>query len=228
MFIQEEHDRIQAAVAAAEAATSGEIAVMVVDRSERYREAELLGSLLLALALAILAELAFAAAFVHGVTGGWNSGAGQFAALVVSGASLWRCISLAVLLYWGTRMLFRRWELLKMPFVGRGRREEAVRDHALRTFYEQGLYKTRDETGILIFISLLEHKVWILGDRGINRLIPADQWQNLAAELARGVKEGAACAALCSVIGQCGAVLSRHFPRKPDDVNELADGVLRR
>lgn len=226
MFSQEEHDRIKTAVAAAEAATAGEIAVMVVDRSERYREAEVLGSMLLALALAVLAELTIAAAIIHGVTGGWGSGASHLVVMVLSSASLWRCLPLAVLLYFVSRWLFRRWERLKLPFISPRRREEAVRDHAVRAFYERGLYKTRDETGVLIFISLLEHKVWILGDRGINRLIEPGQWQSLAAELANGLKTGTACTALCSVIGQCGALLARYFPRKHDDTNELADGVL--
>jgi putative membrane protein len=225
-FTRDDHEKIAAAIAAAEMTTAGEIVAMVVDRSDSYREAELLGSVLLAAILAVLAELILTAGAQYYATAGWGNGGSLEATLVLSAASLWRCIPLAVLLFFPVRLLFRRFERLKLPFVGRQRLAEAVRDRAVRAFYEKGLYKTRDETGILIFLSLLEHKVWILADRGINQRIAAEQWQGLAGELAQGMKAGRACAALCSVVGQCGVELARHFPRKADDRNELADGVL--
>jgi putative membrane protein len=96
----------------------------------------------------------------------------------------------------------------------------------VRAFYEKGLYRTRHETGILIFISLIEHKVWILGDRGINERIDSHFWQNLASRLTQGLREGKSCEALCCVISGCGAELSRHFPRRADDLNELRDEIL--
>jgi len=75
-------------------------------------------------------------------------------------------------------------------------------------------------------MSLLEHKVWILGDRGIDRKIPKQAWLALAGELSGGIREGRACEALCSVIASCGEELARHFPRKVDDIDELSNDVL--
>jgi putative membrane protein len=102
----------------------------------------------------------------------------------------------------------------------------AVRERAVRAFYERGLYRTRDENGILIFISLLERKVWILGDRGVNRLIPHDTWEAYARELSEGIRGGRTCDALCRVIDGCGRVLTESFPRKEDDTNELPDEMI--
>lgn len=201
-FSKHEQERIAQAVHSAEANTSGEIATMIVDESDRYREAELAGSLFLAALLALSIT-----AVTHHVT-------------------IWSYLPMVVLLYLPILTLFRKFPAMKLPFAGKGRIEEAVRIRAVRAFYEKGLYRTRHETGILIFMSLLEHKVWILGDRGINDRIEPESWQDMAKELAGGIATGKGCDALCSVIARCGSELSRHFPRQPDDTNELRDQLL--
>lgn len=203
LFSDAEQHRIREAVAAAEATTAGEIATMVVPRSDSYGEAALLGSLLAA------ALLATAVGVASGHT------------------SLWSHIPLTVLFFPLFLFLFRRFPRLTLALVSGRRRQEAVRERAVRAFFEQGLHRTRDETGILVFISLLEHKVWILGDRGINEKIPLQEWQELARELSRGIGEGRACDALCRTIELCGQELSLHFPRRGDDRNELSDELLR-
>lgn len=201
-FTHEERERIRAAVAESERLTSGEIATMVVDASDSYREAEILGAVLLSGLLSLIVAVA-----VHHVT-------------------IWSYIPLVVLLYFPCRQLFRFVPRLKLPFAGRRRLVETVRERAVRAFYEKGLYRTQGETGILIFISLLEHKVWILGDRGINEKIQPDFWRKLASELAGGLRQGRACDALVAVIAACGIELAAHFPPRSDDVNELRDEIL--
>ncbi|ADI84318.1 TPM domain-containing protein [Geobacter sulfurreducens] len=201
-FSSAEMERIRNAVAAAEAATSGEIVTMVVAESDSYREAETLGAVLLAGLVSIAV-----AVVLHHVT-------------------IWTYIPLVFVLFPAARAGMRRMPRLKLPFVGRARLAEAVRERAVRAFYERGLYRTRQETGVLIFISLLEHKVWILGDRGINAKIPPGFWEGLAGELARGIREGKGCDALCAAVAGCGAELARHFPRRADDTNELTDDLM--
>jgi putative membrane protein len=201
-FSGAELERIKQAVEEAESVTSGEIATMVVDQSDSYREAETLGAVLVAGLLALIGAVA-----LHHVT-------------------IWTYIPLVFLLFFPSRWLMGRYPQLKLPFVGRERIAEAVRERAVRAFFEKGLYKTRDETGILIFISLLERKVWILGDRGIDRKISLETWQVLARELSGGIREGRACEALRSVIDKCGKILAEHFPKKRDDTNELANEMI--
>lgn len=201
-FSEEEKSRIRRLVKEAELHTSGEIASMVVDQSDSYREAEILGGVLLSSLLAVVAAIA-----IYHVT-------------------IWSYIPLVFLFYFPSFFIFRRFPRLKLSLVGRRRLEEAVRERAIRAFFEKGLYRTREETGILIFISLQEHKVWILGDRGINKKIEPESWRHFAAELAAGIREGRACEALSSVIEKCSSVLVEHFPRRPDDVNELPDDLI--
>jgi putative membrane protein len=201
-FSDEDKERIRQAVKDAESRTSGEIATMVVDHSDRYHEAEVLGGIL----VAGLAALIIAVGVQH--------------------VTIWTHIPLVCILYIPARLLFIRVPRLKLPFINKLRMMHAVRERAVRAFYEKKLYKTRDENGVLIFISILERKVWILGDRGVDRQIPHATWQSHANEISVGIREGRACAALCTVIGKCGQVLAEHFPRKEDDTNELPDDLI--
>jgi len=225
-FTEEENARIRAAIENAEAKTSGEIVTMVVDHSDSYREAEILGAVLSAAFCAFLLEIGIQTGMLWFSGTGWGTGSTLDAERVLYAVSLWTYIPLVIILFFPLRLFFRHREVLKLPFAGRKRIDEAVRERAVRAFFEKELYKTRDETGILIFLSLLEHKVWILADKGINGRLPHDQWQELARELSLGLREKRACEALCSVIASCGEVLAQHFPRKDDDTNELADHVL--
>jgi len=201
-FSEEDKERIRRAVESAEAHTSGEIATMVVDQSDRYREAEVLGGIL----LAGLAAVIIAVATQH--------------------TSIWSYLPLILLLSYPARLLFYRFPRLKFPFVNKRRMMHAVRERSIRAFFEKKLYKTRDENGILIFISILERKVWILGDRNIDRRIPHETWQALAREVSTGIKSGRASEALCAVIEKSGKILAEHFPKTADDVNELPDDLL--
>ena len=201
-FTEGEREQIRLAVAAAEARTSGEVATMVVDESDRYLEGEVLGAVLVAGAVALAISVGS-----HHIT-------------------VWSYVPLVFLLYLPARLLFRKISRLRLPFVRRRRVVHAVRDRAVRAFYEKGLYRTSEETGVLIFISLLERKVWILGDRGINSRIPPHAWQGLARQLAGGLREGHPCEALCEVIALCGDELAAHFPRSDMDRNELSDEVI--
>jgi putative membrane protein len=201
-FTADEQELIRKAVAKAELTTAGEIATMVVDSSDSYREAEILGGVLLSGLLSVVI-----AVLIHHVT-------------------IWSYLPLVFLLFIPCRHIFRLIPRLKLSLVMKRRLEEAVRERAVRAFYEKGLYRTSGETGILIFISLLEHKVWILGDKGINDRIDPEQWQSMAADLALGLREGRGCESLCSVISRCGEELARHIPRLGDDLNELDDELI--
>lgn len=201
-FRDEEREMVRRAVAEAEAKSSGEIAVTVVRESERYREAEKLGALLLAGLLAVIVSIA------------------------TGHVSIWSYIPFVCVFFFPSLWLFRRFPRLKLSFAGPRRQVEAVRERALATFYEKELHRTRDESGILIFISILERKVWILGDHGINQRIKPGHWHALAREVAAGVRSGQAAETLCRVIATIGDELARHFPRREDDVNELPDELM--
>ena len=201
-FSDAEREAIRQAVVRAESSSSGEIATMVVYESDRYREAEALGALLLS-------------GFV-----------GVAVAVLWHHVTIWTYIPVVVLLYYPVLLFLRRFPHFKLSFVGPRRLTEAVSERALVAFYQQGLHRTREETGVLIFLSLLERKVWIVGDRGINAKIPPGYWKSLAERLAQGLKSGRGADAVCETVLACGEELARHFPRRPDDRNELPDDLI--
>jgi putative membrane protein len=201
-FSREQKEKIRQAVQAAEASTGGEIAVVLVDESDRYREAELAGALSFSAFIALVLAVAF-----HHVT-------------------IWFYIPLTVILLFPFLYLFRKFPHIKLAFLHQRRVEEAVRERAVYAFFQKGVHRTEEETGILIFISLLERKVWILADRGIHTRIGSDFWRSLTLRLAAGIREERTFDALCGVIAECGAELARHFPGKPGRKNQLDDDVI--
>ena len=201
-FTDDEKHRIREAVEVAERSTSGEIATMIVDHCDRYHEAEVLGGSLVSGLVSLVIAVALQ----------------QYA--------IWIYIPMVCILYVPARLLFIRFPRLKHPFINKLRMMHAVRERAVRAFYEKGLYRTRDENGVLIFISILERKVWILGDRGVHRKIPQEAWQSHAHKISAGIREGRACEALCAVIAECGGILAEHFPKREDDTNELPDDII--
>ena len=133
-------------------------------------------------------------------------------ALAIHQETIWSFLPMVFVTYFPAWYLVLKFPRLKLAFISRRRFAEAVRDRAVLAFFEKRLHKTRHETGILIFISLFERRVWILGDRGINAKIPSDWWEKCALELAAGIREDRLCETLCAVIEKCGAELKRHFP----------------
>jgi putative membrane protein len=201
-FTVEEKERLKATVHGVESRTIGEIVVMVVDRSDHYIEAEILGGILLGSLLSLVVTLLF----FH--------------------SSLWSYVPLSVLLFFPCRFLFQRIDVLKRPFIGIKRKEESVRLRAERAFFEKGLYKTKKYTGVLFFLSLFERKVWVLADKGIYAKMDQETLNRFAMEVSRGIRKGRACEALSQAIQEIGVLLSKHFPITPDDTDELPDDVM--
>jgi putative membrane protein len=102
-----------------------------------------------------------------------------------------------------------------------------VRRRAELAFYEHGLHKTREATGILILVSLLERRVQVLADRAIDERVAAGTWDGLVADLVQGIKGGAPTDALCRAVARCGNLLAEHFPaRAGDNPDELPDDLI--
>ena len=201
-FTAEEKERLKAITQEVESRTIGEIVVMVVDRSDHYIDAEVLGGALLGSLLSLILTLLF----FH--------------------SSIWSYVPLSFLFFFPCRFLFQKVDGLKKLFIGVRRKEEAVRLRAERAFFERGLYKTKRNTGVLFFLSLLERKVWILADKGIYEKMEQETLNRFANEVSRGIREGRACDALSNAIQEIGVVLSRHFPITSDDTDELPDEVM--
>ncbi|MGE4299281.1 MAG: TPM domain-containing protein [Desulfovibrionaceae bacterium] len=201
-FTTEEQERIVAAVQAAEKTTAGEIVPMVVSSSSPYPRADAMGGVLLGLVAA--------------------AGVAQVAGM----DDVWSFIPLFLVATIAFQVLLHFTPNLKRLFISRHEMQDAVEEAAAKAFFTQGLHRTRDETGILIFISVYERKVWVLADRGINAKVDTATWQELVDLVVAGIKAKRQAQAVCDAVARCGAILHDHFPIKADDTDELANLIV--
>ena len=203
-----EQENIKNTVAAAEKTTSGEIMVMVVPSSYHYPTANLLGATAISLPFSlILTPLA-----------------GEF--MWIGPQNMWVFLSIFTILFFLFYLTVKQIPWLKRLFIPKKEIEEEVEEAALTCFYKQQLYKTRDETGILLFVSIFEHKAWILADRGINEKLPSDTWDKIVDKMVSGIKEKRQVEAICQAVEAVGRMLSQHFPTKSDDTDELKNLII--
>ncbi len=197
LFTGEARARIERAVQDAERSTSGEIVPMVVDRSHDYA--------------GVRAAAAALCAFAGGV--------------VVLAAPLDPLLWLPpvqLVVFVGAWLLSDRRALLRL-ILPTGRCAEMVDRAAGLAFLEEGLTETRDRTGILIYVSLLEHRVEVLADRGINSVVEPGTWDGVVDTVLAGIRERRAEEGLADAIAQCGELLAQRFPPRADDTDELAN-----
>lgn len=205
----EEQKRVTKTVQRMEKQTSGEIVPMVVSESHSYPMAAAAGGTLLSLPLALL---------LTSFTGSY---------LWLGSQNMWLLLVFFSLLYFPLRLLVASIPWLKRIFLLSGQVDEEVQEAATTAFFAEGLFRTRDENGILLFVSVLEKKVWILGDRGINEKIHPSEWQDIIAELTEGIQKGQHCQALCTAVTHVGNVLREHFPIREGDHDELHNIIIR-
>lgn len=201
-----ERQHIEARVAEAEKRTAGEIVVMVVPSSYHYPLASMLGSLLTAMIISI------AVTFLYE----------QF----IGKESMWFFPALFSIVFIFVHEVIRRVPLLKRIFVTRSDMREEVEEAAIQTFYYRDLNQTVDHTGILIYISLFEHHVRVIADKGINDRVNKDAWQEIVTTIVGGIHAKTQAAAIATAVDRCADILSTHFPLKAGDRNELSDEVI--
>jgi putative membrane protein len=198
----QDQERVSAALVAAERRTVGEIVPLVLERSDRYPGAEwCAATTLMLLGTALLA-----------------------------GMLPWHRPALVLLAQAGLGLvgfaLARSLPGFKRLFVSAERAEEMAEEQAFQEFYRQGLHKTERATGVLIFVSLLEHQVVVLGDEGIAQEVTPELWLEVDRAVLAGVRSGALCEGLVDGIRRCGEVLAEHFPPRDGDRDEVPNRVI--
>lgn len=207
-FSQEDLERVAAAVREAEQHTSGEIVPYFVHRSDRYEEAIWRGAILLS--FLVLVGITTAQLF----SDAWIGISGVNIALLTIGVGALGAALVSVI------------PALKRFFSGEELINHRVALRAADAFITEEVFKTRDRTGILIFLSLLEHKVLVVGDVGINAKVEQSEWEDIVARIIRGINEHRPAEGLVDAIRQCGVLLQKSgFKRRRDDTNELSNAL---
>ena len=203
-------------VAEAEKKTTGEIALAVVYQSDSYAFVELF--------------VAFCAAFL------------SFFILFLCSAPIWNLLErtvwfpspaqlTAVIGGGAATVVFIVYLLVNIPAIDRliipnTLKNRRVYARALQHFVESGVYRTTEHSGVLIFVSVLERKVFVIADSGVAAKVAQTEWDGICKIMTGGLKEHQAAHAFISAVKECGKILQEHFPNKAENPNELPDGLV--
>ena len=198
---QSERDRISQAVLEAEKLTTGEIVPMIVAQSDDYPGARWRLAIVIALFFGFLAYF-----FLDDFDPAWI--------LWVQIPGLYIGYSLGI------------FGVVLRPFLARSKIDEEVHQRALQAFFSRDLHATKDRTGILVMASLLEHRVEILADTGINAKVSQETWQGILTELIGKIKSGELTEGICNAVRECGEVLAEDFPGTHDNPNEISNKII--
>ena len=216
---QEDHARVSAAIALAEAKSDGEIIAIAADQSDSYHDVGLHYAVLV-----LFLVLAFFAAWPHQLElwwtriMGWTAEPSQRELLtLLLGLALFKFLVVLFLMKW---MPLR---LLLTPGSTKTRR---VRRRAVMLFKTGGERRTIGRTGILIYLSMGEHRAEIIGDEAITAVTTPETWGEAMAALITDVKAGRPGDGIVAAVERIGDVLAEHFPKTSTDTNEIPDKLI--
>jgi putative membrane protein len=202
MISDADRARIEQAIRAAEAKTSGEIFCVLAARSSHYSLVPVAWAAVLALIvpLPLIYLTTWPASVIYVL---------QLIAFVAAAIVLSR-------------------PGLRFRVVPKRAKHDRAHSTAMRQFWAQRLHKTQSRTGVLIFVSLAERYAEIIADAGINEKVTPEVWNNAVNALTSAIRQGRIGDGLVAAIEQCGAVLAEHFPLPAGSVNpdELPDKLV--
>jgi len=193
---KEDHDAISAGIREAEKHTSGQLVCVLAHSSSDYALIPILWASVLAMIapwpLIYLTPWSVQRIFLL-----------QLAVFIVAGLVL-------------------SWMPLRLALVPRAVRRARAHRAALEQFVVRGITRTRNRSGVLIFVSLAERYARIIADEGIAAKVHNAEWQAAVDALTAHMRDGRIAAGFTAAIERCGAVLAAHAP--PDgSPNELPD-----
>ncbi|TRD12177.1 hypothetical protein FGU71_10105 [Erythrobacter insulae] len=217
---KEQHKTVSDAVGEAELNTSGEILTVLADRSDDYTDV----ALWWALAGSFTIMSVFAALpqpfldFWDSLIGGWGHewSIGELASMTIA----------LGLITFVTLVLIQMWQPLKFLFVPGPVKTSRVHEQAIKHFKVGAERRTHGRTGVLIYLSMSEHRAEIVADEPIAAIVPAEVWGEAMGDMLIEIKAGNIAEGLAVGVRDVGFVLSQHFPRTDDDQNELPDRLI--
>ena len=216
----EDHAIVSNAVAAAEEMTSGEIVTVLADRSDGYTDVALLWSIGVSFSLMSLFAV-MPQPFMHfwdrnfaGWSHDWNHGelAGMTIALGL----------IAFVATWAVQY----WQPVKFAMIPEPVKTARAHDQAVKHFKVGAERRTHGSTGVLIYLSMREHRAEIVADEPIAAKVPAEVWGEAMADMLSHIRTGRIADGMAAGVRDVGEILTEHFPRSHDDTNELPDRLI--
>jgi putative membrane protein len=220
LLSESDHQRVTAAVAAAEAQSAGEIVTVVAQRSDGYADIALAWAALASFTALTVVSLftEFYLAKLDWVLGHWSHEWTPQEVFTVA-------LGIATLKFIGV-LLLQLWQPLKLWLVPPHIKALRVRDRATAFFKTGAERRTHGRTGILVYLSLAEHRAEIVADEAIASKVPAEVWGEAMAAMLVELRAGRLADGMIAAVERVGQVLAEHFPRAEDDTNELPDRLI--
>ena len=200
MISGEEQTRLASVIGDVEDETSGEIVLVIAEQAGHYRAVPLLWAMLAALVtpwpLIWLTDISTSRIF-----------------LIQLGVALVLSLVLS-------------WPKLGFALVPRSIKHAQAHEAASREFLRRGLTRTREKTGVLIYLALAEHHAEILADTGVADRVEPGSWTGIVADLTASIRDDRMIEGLEQAIRRIGAILAEHAPPRLDDVDELPNKVI--
>ena len=215
--------KIAQAIESAEANTSGEIYCIVARKSASYYWVILAWGMLWALFVpALLAWLNIdLAQALFGQFQEWSSHSRN----EVNSDNIYVILTMQAIIFIIASLLGRM-RALQMAIVPKFVKRQSVHKSSLDQFMGHGIHQTDARTGVLIYVSLAEHMVEIVADKGIYSKVDKSVWGDAVAKILVKTKLGDITGGLIGGIALSGEILAQHFPPSANDENEITDGVV--
>jgi putative membrane protein len=214
-----DHARVSAAVTEAELSTDGEIVAVVAGRSDAYHDVALHWTVLaMLLVLALLAWQPAPVEWLHAhLIDAWSETPPRwyltFALILMAVTFLVARVILAL-------------DALRIALTPGATKSRRVNRRALTLFRAAAEKRTKASTGVLLYLSLAEHRAEIIADESIHSKVAAEVWGEAMAALILAVKDDRPGDGLAEAVAHIGKVLAEHFPRSEGDTNELPDRLI--
>jgi putative membrane protein len=114
----------------------------------------------------------------------------------------------------------RRSDSVRQLMTTARERANVVRLGAAAAFYERGIANTEAETGVLLYLSLMERRMELLADRGVLAAVPSREWNQIAAHVRT---RNATPATLIEALDSLGPLLAQRMPALAGDRDELCN-----
>ena len=215
-----DHEKISAAIAAAEASSNGEIVAVATPISDPYHDVGLHWAL-----IPLFAVLAWAAWrptalawWYNLLLGGWQPDPtlSQLLTLLMVFAALKFTVALLIM----------KWMPLRIALTPAATKHRRVRRRAIAIFKAAAERRTSGRTGILVYLSMAERRAEIIGDEAITKVTTPETWGEAMAALQVEVKQGRVGDGIVAAVERVGAVLAEHVPRSTSDTNEIPDKLI--
>ncbi len=213
LFTETDREAIEQAIIKAEENTSGEIIPIIASASGRYDRAEDIFGLLFSL---FCVAIGWALFHNNAPNGDWSSFNFDLTAILLT---MFLSFIIGVLL---THLC----PVLRSPFITKKEMEEEIDRAAAAAFQHNQLHNTEDSTGILIYISLYEHQVKVVGDDAICAKLTQSDWQHICDVIIKDFKEKQYSNGIIEGIYLSGKLLAEHFPIKEGDIDELTNELV--